>query len=458
MYVIVEFPDEGAVQLIPQKWLFKDQQHCHWPPSPPGNRIQNQTKPGRDWIKCRVRVLSKTPIADYSQARIQEAKATCTSAIDTTDTDDKLSKSRKTRVRKQRQNPVPTLVEVRHDSSNDGSSENSHASSQINLSDYEPLGDYPEKLESLPATGNPPETLENLHTTRNLAETLGNRHDTGNLPETLENLDESLGHLPGRLENITAQDYIQRQNIWGFIEQTTGPEDFILPNNVTTAHRQQTFAALPLKEDAHYNYSGAQSNVPFQNNGTIIPPTYEPNLVTCQPCCSRQDAFEKRVLMLLTEIKTDIKEVLMINKRSVVTEFQSKASEIPFEFPINDSSQLTELESWIATPENYSSLVIFCSAFGGKNLGKVVRIILKRIIGNSLAKQVNFIGANEKICFRELKLCSVLIDSTRNNEGCVHAPEVDIHVAIQNWFRNARDLGGGKKSRSVRNRDAVVPE
>ncbi len=55
------------------------------------------------------------------------------------------------------------------------------------------------------------------------------------------------------------------------------------------------------------------------------------------------------------------------------------------------------------------------SSYGGITANKVVTGILKHLLSKTLAIQTNFIGANEKISFKDSKLLEIVIGNLFTN-------------------------------------------
>jgi hypothetical protein len=108
-----------------------------------------------------------------------------------------------------------------------------------------------------------------------------------------------------------------------------------------------------------------------------------------------------------------------------------------------------------------------------------VRTILSDLFDPDLARKINYTGSGGKLGFKELSLqptvvgmycychtdyCSTMTindrnfneilrfyfvaDAVRKNVVAVRATQSDIVTYIQNWFRNSRDLKGGRKKSS----------
>ncbi len=62
--------------------------------------------------------------------------------------------------------------------------------------------------------------------------------------------------------------------------------------------------------------------------------------------------LEKTVVTAISEIKADIKELLVRTKSKESQGQRRLLEEIPFQFPLNRSDDLQSLEAWIQSEEN----------------------------------------------------------------------------------------------------------
>ena len=63
MYCVVEFVEEGTVQVVPLTWLNKKKDYCKWPVNytgPVTNLIKNKFTPLTTWPELKVRFFTET--------------------------------------------------------------------------------------------------------------------------------------------------------------------------------------------------------------------------------------------------------------------------------------------------------------------------------------------------------------------------------------------------------------
>lgn len=85
-WAVVKFTEEETVEVIPTKWLINNDM-CLWPANSYSkakltSAIRFQFNPEKDWKKCRVKCLCKTPINDFKLASKIANQATITSDLE----------------------------------------------------------------------------------------------------------------------------------------------------------------------------------------------------------------------------------------------------------------------------------------------------------------------------------------------------------------------------------------
>ncbi|OXA38240.1 hypothetical protein Fcan01_27049, partial [Folsomia candida] len=164
----------------------------------------------------------------------------------------------------------------------------------------------------------------------------------------------------------------------------------------------------------------------------------------------RKGGFEEVVINLLTELKTDVAELL---RRSKVNNPARKIVSIPFKLPLSLKSDLDKLEAWImADQKNSSDLVEHLSQWGGETPEKVTRRILWEIFGPVLARQFNYTGGGklEKHSFSALELHNIVVvfasfeflAAARECDAAKNTEISKIERVILNYFRDTRDKKG----------------
>ncbi|CAL8068024.1 unnamed protein product [Orchesella dallaii] len=498
MYCIVEFKDEESVQLVPERWLNQNHTMCKWPKIPPTNLIKRDVKPDDSWDNFPVRVL-RSKIENYTIGRQLEERATITSTLETTDNDTPLTKgkrfkregkrgaSRLKQPKAKRRLPIaktsPKLGLVRSDSTDDSRGSSPSISEKIILSGSElgsiddsgdeRGGDVNQSLLDNTVPANLPATTFNVEQPPNCSVS---RITTNDYQEIPSHYLPQASHVPppglyfgqnpsyNPSQRVNDSYYEPSANHHGMFPPAQIPhQQIFLPHFGSRFPQvaQQPYVS-GIDNQPPFSFDATRQSVDQQREDSVnLEDSAYDNCTSCAHCRERQAAFEKKLLAIVGEIKVDVAEILSRNTSIGEAAQQRQLDSIPFSFPINNAKELQQFDDWLLRDQdNFESVVAYCASFGGKNLGKIVTTILKKLISPELAKQINFIGANQKIAFSNLKLCEAVLESTRRNHGQRSSTEESIFAAIQNWFRNARDLNGGRKSRSdaanlKRSRDVV---
>nr|XP_055035863.1 uncharacterized protein LOC129423559 [Misgurnus anguillicaudatus]XP_055035872.1 uncharacterized protein LOC129423559 [Misgurnus anguillicaudatus] len=162
--------------------------------------------------------------------------------------------------------------------------------------------------------------------------------------------------------------------------------------------------------------------------GITSPNTSRNNLSPCtsavgqdgdSTCCSSS------CVSLLTEVfkaQEIIKQqlVMVLKNQQKQNSAQSQSDEFPdissFNLPLSDLSDLERLENQIKDqPEHMKKLVTYFGIIGGFSTKEAVWRILGKLLVNSLAKKINWSGANQKVAFRALALRTVVVNAVRAN-------------------------------------------
>ncbi|XP_077061614.1 uncharacterized protein LOC143714392 [Siphateles boraxobius] len=71
--------------------------------------------------------------------------------------------------------------------------------------------------------------------------------------------------------------------------------------------------------------------------------------------------------------------------------------------------------------------------------------ILGKLLVNSLAKRINWSGANQKVAFRALALRTVVVNAVRTNAHTKTSTDKEVEKYITRWLQLAPDRDGGRK-------------
>ncbi|XP_042610030.1 uncharacterized protein LOC109079198 [Cyprinus carpio] len=129
--------------------------------------------------------------------------------------------------------------------------------------------------------------------------------------------------------------------------------------------------------------------------------------------------------------------------------------------PLQDLPQLLSLEQRIQqSPDYKQKLINWLGLIGGADVRDCTWRILKRLIANSLAKNLNWRGVNGKtsvatLQLREVVICSLeetartkLAAVRRNHQPITaNAAEMEVEGTIRRWLQLAADREGGRKRR-----------
>ncbi|XP_071854220.1 uncharacterized protein [Apostichopus japonicus] len=173
------------------------------------------------------------------------------------------------------------------------------------------------------------------------------------------------------------------------------------------------------------------------------------------------NATQKKILMILAEIKAEVRDL----KRQTVANshlIQSlKASHLDLEelpddvnLPLSSVPLLTALDELARSDVNVEKrLILTLSSVGGQILSVAVRRMLQELILNSVAISINWTGQGEKLAFKDLFLRKVLEKAIRKNQQTSNSTAVDIQREVVKFFKGASDREGGRKARQQRHFD-----
>ncbi|CAL1301933.1 unnamed protein product [Larinioides sclopetarius] len=177
------------------------------------------------------------------------------------------------------------------------------------------------------------------------------------------------------------------------------------------------------------------------------PPLPTPPMNT-QPSSSNE-AFQRKVLRLLEEIKEDQAELrAMIQSSSKI----ATNSSIPEDFtlPLNSPEELHEFNEYLLNKENFSRFCTYFGSFGGQSYNSLVRRILTTVLTNQLSLRYNWRGTNGiKLAFQNFKnVIQMILDSVRNHRRFESVTQHEVEMAIKKWLVYAKDREGGRVHRA----------
>ncbi|XP_073713968.1 uncharacterized protein [Misgurnus anguillicaudatus] len=149
--------------------------------------------------------------------------------------------------------------------------------------------------------------------------------------------------------------------------------------------------------------------------------------------------FQRKVLMLLVEIKEELRRIGCRVEPDTDFHLSTLATEEEFQ----------NLEKQLESQRTQAAMVCKLCQIGGRNLKDSARRMLDRVLKNSLMSQFNMKGGGPllKKAFEKTALFSVIKDAVLNNFP--EATELEVKAAIGGHFKQApgRTGGGGYKSK-----------
>ncbi|KAL2077924.1 hypothetical protein ACEWY4_025609 [Coilia grayii] len=160
-------------------------------------------------------------------------------------------------------------------------------------------------------------------------------------------------------------------------------------------------------------------------------------------------ALAREILIELKSIKEQqLLILLQLQKQSTSpSSNQVVPDPLPFELPLAEVKHLERLEETLKNPEMKKNLTTLLGLVGGLSLKDTVARILKKTMNTSLARMINWSGANGKPAFKRTNLKCVVLDAVRCNALTQDATDKEIEVTIARWLQLASDRDGGRSQR-----------
>nr|XP_055073488.1 uncharacterized protein LOC129453312 [Misgurnus anguillicaudatus] len=163
-------------------------------------------------------------------------------------------------------------------------------------------------------------------------------------------------------------------------------------------------------------------------------------------------AIAKEILIQLDSIREQ--QLLILVQLQKISSSQTVPDFTPdpthFGLPLSTIEELQCLEETLKNPEEKKNLTVFLGMVGGMTLKDTVGRVLKRTMNSSLARLINWSGANRKPAFKGLTLKSVVLDAVRRNALTKDNTEKEIELLITRWLQLASDRDGGRSQRANR--------
>ncbi|XP_072249665.1 uncharacterized protein [Leuresthes tenuis] len=124
--------------------------------------------------------------------------------------------------------------------------------------------------------------------------------------------------------------------------------------------------------------------------------------------------------------------------------------------PLQSVQDLRNLEHRLSTePELIKKLISYLGLSGGMTTKESVWRIMAKLFTNTLAKNVNWRGRNNKQKIESLTIKRVVLNAVRQNSFCKDAVYEEIERYMKRWLQLAGDRDGGRKRRQEKGKDAI---
>nr|XP_019962390.1 PREDICTED: uncharacterized protein LOC109642158 isoform X2 [Paralichthys olivaceus] len=200
------------------------------------------------------------------------------------------------------------------------------------------------------------------------------------------------------------------------------------------------------------------------NNGSVTSkllaqePCQQPTYITMttpQPTC---DPILLEVLVSLETIKQQNTTVLQILQSG--NSPRAPLSEPPdvgtLPLPLQSVQDLRCLEQRLsAESELKKRMISYLGLSGGMTTKESVWRIMAKLFTNTLAKNINWRGRNNKQKIENLTIKRVIINAVRQNSFCKDAVDEEIERFIKRWLQLAGDRDGGRKRRQEKGKESA---
>ncbi|KAK4878003.1 hypothetical protein RN001_010509 [Aquatica leii] len=158
-----------------------------------------------------------------------------------------------------------------------------------------------------------------------------------------------------------------------------------------------------------------------------------------------ESSFQIKLFKQLKFIQEQNSQILAIVKKhppsAILPKINILPDNLPCDFPIKNQENLQELEVYLLDNQNFSCLVAYLAAIGGKDLTTQVNNVLRRLLSNDLASQFSFYGKrSNKKAFSTLKTKDLVIGkfSTLNKDIVLLQNSFNISAAVKQCSKEAK--------------------
>ncbi|XP_029360823.1 uncharacterized protein LOC115045336 [Echeneis naucrates] len=122
--------------------------------------------------------------------------------------------------------------------------------------------------------------------------------------------------------------------------------------------------------------------------------------------------------------------------------------------PLQSVQDLRSLEHRLSTePELKKEMTSYLGLAGGMTTKESVWRIMAKLFTNTLAKNINWRGRNNKQKIENLTIKRVILNAVRQNSFCKDAVDEEIERYMKRWLQLAGDRDGGRKRRQEKGKE-----
>ncbi|XP_041843091.1 uncharacterized protein LOC121641178 [Melanotaenia boesemani] len=170
------------------------------------------------------------------------------------------------------------------------------------------------------------------------------------------------------------------------------------------------------------------------------------------------DPILLEVLVSLETIKqqnTTVLKILQSGVSSAATHWEPPdVGALPL--PLQSVQDLRSLEQRLSTEtELKKKMISYLGLSGGMTTKESVWRIMAKLFTNTLAKNVNWRGRNNKQKIESLTIKKVVLNAVRQNSFCKDAVDEEIERYMKRWLQLAGDRDGGRKRRQEKGKEAM---
>ncbi|XP_065150670.2 uncharacterized protein [Paramisgurnus dabryanus] len=424
MYHIVEFFNSKEVEVVHSNWL--EGGESFWPPFVSLAKLRRATKngvmPGADWTRFRVRVMYSHDVYEIACAKLLEA--TITSDLNTEDGDNRPEYMK-------RKNRGCKRIVSSSEEEEEEQGRTAALRAPTKKKTYTQLAQWFPSVFYIKHMGESNKMANCTFVTA-----------LGECSQPAAQGFWSPGHIsetPSDANNSSASPWASHLSA-----NITAPS----PPQWSPVSTTNSLRATPTDTPTHAAAGRSQSS--DQTGFQHTPQVYDTQHRSSQE--GVPTAIAKEILIQLDSIREQ--QLLILVQLQKISSSQAVPDFTPdpthFGLPLSTIEELQCLEETLKNPEEKKNLTVLLGMVGGMTLKDTVGRVLKRTMDSSLARLINWSGANRKPAFKGLTLKSVVLDAVRRNALTKDNTEKEIELLITRWLQLASDRDGGRSQRANR--------